>query len=133
MKMSKWLEAALTVVVGLHILGCGGTTESEGRTTNRGGAGGAGTGAGTGGSSTGGSSTGGATPGGGGSGGGGNVPDSGGGSGIPVMINSVAGRVVDDKGAALRDALVSVCGEVCYSATTDDSGRYTVEMGVKVL
>jgi hypothetical protein len=131
MKTSKWLGVSLTVAACLHLLGCGGVAESQGTTTNRGGAGGAGTG----GSSTGGSSTGGSTTGGGGggSGSGGNAPDSGGGSNMPVMINSVAGRVIDDNGAALRDALVSVCGEVCYSATTDDSGRYTVEMGVKVL
>ena len=124
MKTSKWLGVPL-MVVGLSVLGCGGATDAEGKTTNRGGAGGAG--------AAGGSSTGGSSTGGGGSGAGGAVSDGGGGSGMPVMINSVAGRVIDDKGAVLRDALVSVCGEVCYSATTDDSGRYTVEMGVKVL
>jgi hypothetical protein len=130
MKMAKWFGLPLTIaagLVGLNSLGCGG--EAAQGNTNRGGA----SGSGTGGSSTGGTSSGGRGGAGGSGGAGGTAPDSGGGSGMPVMINSVAGRVIDDKGTALRDALVSVCGEVCYSANTDDNGRYTVEMGVKVL
>jgi hypothetical protein len=50
-----------------------------------------------------------------------------------VLINSVSGRVLDDKGTAIRDALVSVCGDQCYNGDTDANGQYTVDMGVTIV
>jgi hypothetical protein len=123
MKTSKWSRAASTALVGLLSLACGATTESPGKPTNRGGA----AGAGGGGSSTAGGGAGGS------SGSGGGLADAGGGPSGPVLINSVSGRVIDDKGNPMRETLISVCGDQCYNGETDANGRYLVEMGVTIL
>src|SRR5438132_1224736 len=54
-----------------------------------------------------------------------------GGAGDPggACVHAVTGRLVDDHGAAIADAVVTVCANACFVGRTDESGRFSVPIG----
>ncbi|HMR80607.1 MAG TPA: hypothetical protein PKD61_36105, partial [Polyangiaceae bacterium] len=47
-------------------------------------------------------------------------------------IQSVSGRVVDEKGAGIPKLLMSVCGSICYYGETEADGAFKVAVGARL-
>ena len=45
-----------------------------------------------------------------------------------VCVTQVTGSLMDESGAAVTNAPVSVCGDICYYGQSDDSGAFEVDV-----
>lgn len=53
-------------------------------------------------------------------------------AGSGVCVTDVTGSLSDEMGAPVQDAPVSVCGDICYSGQSDDSGNFDVTIGAHI-